>query len=196
MTVRNTTESWGLPARLLHWSMAALILFQFGLGVYMTEAVSDLLERFRLIQIHKSWGFVIFALALARLAWRIVNPTPAMPDGTPRLRARAASISHALLYLLMLALPASGWIMVSAAPVQDLLGIDNMVFGWFALPDPWSPGVEAIELAAKRTHVVAALALAILLVAHAAAAIWHHLVDRDRVLTRMTFGRFRTPPRR
>ncbi len=141
MRVRNTDESWGLVARALHWSMAALIVFQFALGVYMTS-LTDLLEQFRLIQVHKSWGFVIFALALARVAWRLANTTPAAPERAPLWQVRAAAMSHALLYTLMLALPLSGWVMVSAAPVQDLLGIDNMVFSWFALPDPWTPGVE------------------------------------------------------
>ncbi len=188
MRVRNTDESWGLVARALHWSMAGLIVFQLGLGVYMTS-LSDLLEQFRLIQIHKSWGFVIFALALARLLWRWVNPTPAAPEGAPHWQVRAAAISHALLYSLMLALPLSGWVMVSAAPVQDLLGIDNMVFDWFALPDPWTPGVESIEAAAAGVHRLAAISLALLLLFHVAAALKHHLISRDRVLSRMTLGR-------
>ena len=102
---------------------------------------------------------------------------------------RAAGASHALLYLLMLLLPLSGWVMASAAPTQDLLGIQNMVFGLFALPDPWVPGVERIEVAAKAGHLAAAILLALLLAVHVAAALKHDLIDRDDVLARMSWGR-------
>jgi cytochrome b561 len=190
MRAFNTPQSWGWVARTLHWVMAGLILFQLGLGLYMTEVVADLLERFRLTQIHKSWGTVIFALALARVLWRFAGRAhPAMPPATPRWQGAAARASHALLYLLMLVLPLSGWVMSAAAPTQDLLGIENMVFGLFALPDPWVPGVKAIEDAAKAVHVWAVIILAATLALHAGAALKHHLIDRDDVLTRMTWGR-------
>jgi cytochrome b561 len=189
MRAANTAASWGWVARLLHWTMAALILFQLGLGVWMANFVPDLVERFRLVQLHKSWGFVIFALALARIAWRLGNrAAPAMPAGVPDWQARAAAASHGLLYALMLALPLSGWAMSAASPTQDLLNIENMVFGWFAMPDPWVPGVKAVEDAAGAIHFWSAILLALVLAAHAGAALKHHLVDRDDVLRRMSFG--------
>ena len=197
MRARNTGASWGWVARLLHWSMAGLILFQLGLGLYMVELTADLLERFRLTQLHKGWGTVIFALALIRLGWRISHRAhPALPPATPRWQMRAAAASHALLYVLMLLLPLSGWVMASAAPTQDLLGIENMVFGLFALPDPWVPGVQRIEDAAKAVHLAAAILLALVLAVHAAAALKHHLVDRDDVLARMSFGKSNRRARR
>jgi cytochrome b561 len=170
--------------------MAALILFQLGLGVWMTAVVADLGTRFDLTQLHKSWGFVVFALALLRLVWRALNPaTPAPPPGTPRWQIRAAAWSHRALYALMLALPLTGWAMSAASPVQDLLGMENMVFGLFALPDPWRPGVEWVEAAAARAHLVAAVALAALLALHAGAALKHQFLDHDGVLARMAWGR-------
>lgn len=190
MRTTNTTTSWGWVTRAIHWAMAGLILFQLGLGFYMTNIVEDLLAQFRLTQTHKSWGFVVFVLALVRIAWRLANRAhPPLPVGTPRWQVRAASASHGLLYALMVTLPLSGWVMSAASPTQDLLNIQNMVFGWFAMPDPWVPGVKWIEDAANAVHNLSALLMALILVVHAGAAIKHHLVDRDAVLARMTWGK-------
>ncbi|MEE8455139.1 MAG: cytochrome b/b6 domain-containing protein, partial [Limibaculum sp.] len=73
MGIANTATSWGWPARLLHWAMAGLILFQLGLGFRMVRLVSDIYEKFGLYQTHKSWGFVIFTLALVRILWRATH---------------------------------------------------------------------------------------------------------------------------
>lgn len=189
MQAGNTQTGWGWVTRAIHWIMAALILFQIGLGLWMTRGVSDLLIRFDLTQTHKSWGVVIFALALLRVVWRLANrKSPGLPAGTPRWQHHAAQTSHAALYLLMLALPLSGWAMSAASPTQDLLGIQNTVFGWFALPDPWVPGVKAVEDAAKFIHSAGALLLAFLLALHAGAALKHQFIDRDGVLAGMTLG--------
>lgn len=190
MQAASSTQSWGWVARLIHWVMAALILFQIGLGVWMSNVVTDPIAQFGLIQTHKSWGFVIFVLALARVAWRLASPAvPGLPARMPGWQARASQVSHLALYALILVLPLSGWVMSAASPVQDLLNIENMVFGLFAMPDPWVPGVKAIETAAGAVHYFAALAMAAILLVHAGAAIKHHLVDRDDVLARMTWGR-------
>lgn len=189
MKARNSATSWGWVARLLHWAMAGLILFQIGLGIWMTAFTPDLIARFRLTQLHKSWGFVIFALALARVAWRLTNRNaPGPPAGEPVWRARAARVSHAMLYALMFVLPLSGWVAASASPVQDLLGMRNMVFDVFAMPDPWNPGAEAIADAAAAAHLWSAVLLAGLLAVHAGAAFRHHFAARDDVLARMTWG--------
>jgi cytochrome b561 len=189
-------RGWGRGVRLLHWTMAALILFQLGLGLYVAHGLEDLGRRFELTQLHKSWGATIFALALARLAWRLAQPgRPPPPASMPRWQARAAAASHAALYALMLAAPISGWVYASASPLQDLLGIENEVFGVFALPDPWVPGDEALAAAARRAHGAAAWLLLALVAVHAAAALKHHFVDRDDVLTRMVRGGDQPRPR-
>jgi cytochrome b561 len=168
--------------------MAALILFQLGFGLWMTR-VPDLLVRFTLTQTHKSWGTVVFLLALLRIAWRLVGgPRPPLP-AMPAWQRRAARASHALLYILMLLMPLSGWLLASASPVQDLLGMQNLVFARFPLPDPFVPGSERLEAILHRVHATAALGLALLLALHAAAAIRHQLVDRDDLLARMLWRR-------
>ena len=186
MRARDSAAGWGWVSRALHWTMAALILFQLGFGLYMTQLVPDLLRRFTLTQTHKSWGTVIFALALVRVAWRLANRTrPPLPAAMPRWQVRAARASHALLYLFMFVMPLSGWILASASPVQDLLGMQNLVFGRLPLPDPFVPGVESIEAAAQRVHASAAIGLALVLALHAGAALKHQFVDRDALLARM-----------
>jgi cytochrome b561 len=187
---RDTAVSWGWVTRGLHWVMAGLILFQLGLGLWMTREQMDLLTRFDLTQLHKSWGVVIFALALVRIGWRLVNRRrPDPPPTMPAWQRRAARASHAALYLLMVLLPFSGWVQAAAAPEQDILGIRNMVFGLFALPDPWQPGVKAIAETAGAVHSSCAWTLLAVLAMHAGAALLHQFHGRDRVLARMTFGR-------
>jgi cytochrome b561 len=186
----NTTESWGWAARLLHWAVAAVILFQLAWGTYMSNFVSDVFRQFELVQIHKSWGFVAFSLACLRLVWRAANRArPEMPAHVPAWQEWISSITHKLLYLLMFAMPLSGWIMASASPNQDMLNIDNMVFDWFALPDPFVPGVKSVAEAAAQFHEVTAFVLVGLLALHVGAALKHHFIDRDPILKRMTWGR-------
>jgi cytochrome b561 len=188
MPVRNTDTAWGWPARLLHWTMAALILFMLGLGVYMTDFVTDTYAQFDLFQIHKSWGFVIFVLALLRLGWRATHPAPA-PNPMPRWQHLAAEGAHRALYVLMIWMPVTGWLMASASELQDMYGIKNMVFGLFEMPDPFQPGDKDLAETLETLHFAGAVALAALLAAHVAGALKHHFVDRDSTLTRMTVGR-------
>ena len=185
MGARNSRRGWGWVARTLHWTIATLILFMLGLGIYMSNFVPDLLKQFPLVQLHKSWGAVVFAAVILRLVGRLANPAPQDPPAMPRWQARTARISHALLYLLMLALPLSGWVMVSSSPTQDLLHMQNTVFGLFALPDPWVPGVASLSDRAQIAHVALAVLLVAVLAVHVAAALKHHFIDRDEVLDRM-----------
>lgn len=185
---RDGAAGWGRVTRALHWTLAGLILFQIGLGIRMTAFTPDLVERFRLTQTHKSWGTLILALVLARIAWRLAAPgRPPIPG--PVWEARAARASHAGLYALLLVLPLSGWVAVSASPTQDLLAIENTAFGLVVLPDPWVPGDAGVERAAEAVHLGTALALGALLLLHVGAALRHHFVLRDDVLRRMILGR-------
>lgn len=192
MSLRNTETGWGVVARALHWAMAILILFMLGVGFYMVRVVGDdLIARFDLTQTHKSWGVVVFALALIRIVWRWRNPTPGLPEGMPAWQKAASHASHVALYVLMIALPLTGWLMASASPYNDpdaYVYIPNMVFGLFEMPDPYPVGSEALTDQLKRFHLGFALALAALLALHVAAALKHQLVDKDGLLTRMLRG--------
>jgi cytochrome b561 len=185
MQVRDTEARWGCVSQLLHWMTAALIFLQLGIAAYILS-VEDLVRRFEADQLHKSWGAVIFCVAVIRAAWRLSSPvSPRMPPQMPAWQVRAARASHLALYLLLFALPISGWIYASAAPLQTLLGIENRVFDILVLPDPWSAGDEAIADLAYLVHRACALGLVLLLSVHVAAALKHHFVDRDGILSRM-----------
>ena len=184
MRARDSASGWGWVTRMLHWTMAALILYQLALGLRMVR-LDDLLARVALTQVHKSWGVTIFALALLRLAWRLANPRPPLPATMPPWQRRAAAGSHAALYALTLLLPLTGWLLASASPVQDLLQMQNLVFGRIALPDPFVPGSDALDRTFRTLHAGAAIALAALLAVHVAAALRHQFVDRDGLLGRM-----------
>lgn len=184
---RNRPEGWGRGSRLFHWLGAGLILFMLGLGFRMAYLTPDLAQRYALVQWHKSWGAVAFALVLGRMLWRIAaGPRPALPG--PGWQRGVARVTHGMLYALMVAMPLSGWVSAAASPLQDLLGQPNMVFGLFALPDPWMPGDAGLSEAAGRVHALAALLLTGLVTLHVGAALWHQLVHRDRLITRMWRG--------
>src|SRR5215471_16279410 len=139
--LRNTRESWGSAARLLHWGMALLVFIQFALGWTAVEwRLSPL--KLNLFVWHKSIGILILALLVVRIAWRLANPTPAIPATMPLWERRTAHLSHLLLYLLLIAMPLSGWVVSSAS------GVPFQVFWLFPLPDIAAPAKETADGAA------------------------------------------------
>lgn len=188
MRLTNSEKSWGALSRLLHWAMAGLIFYMLWLGVYMVNFVDNPLAQFPLYQTHKSWGFVLLVLVVARLAWRMANRAhPALPEMSTFERVCARG-GHLALYALMIILPVSGWLMASASPLQDLFGIKNEVFGLFEMYDPFVPGDEGLERVLSTIHLGAAIALAVIVLGHIAAALRHHVLKRDNVLKRMSWG--------
>ncbi|MEM6906051.1 MAG: cytochrome b [Pseudomonadota bacterium] len=188
MSIRNTEAGWGWLARLIHWSSGLVILYMLGLGVYMTQFVSDIYEQFAWTQVHKSWGFVAFVLALARIGWRFVNPTPELPGEMTALERLGARLGHLALYGLVIAMPVTGWLMSTASTLQDSYGIKNMVFGLFEMPDPFVPGSSVLEEIFSRAHTASAIALGLLVAGHIAVALRHQFVKRDGLLRRMIVG--------
>ena len=192
MALHSTTESWGLIARLFHWVMAVMILLMLAGGLRMS-AETDLIERFNMVQQHKSIGFTVFVLAVLRILWRWRSPrTPTLPDAMPRWQVRASHISHVMLYILIIAIPVSGWLMVTSSPLNDPgaypTQIRNMVFGLFEMPDPFATGNEALSRALRTLHDILGKLLILTLLAHIGASLKHHFIDRDNILRRMIRG--------
>jgi cytochrome b561 len=165
-----------------------------GLGFYMIRIEDDLVNQYLQIQSHKSFGFVVFTLVLLRLGWRWLSPNqPLPPSGTAMWQIKAARYSHLMLYVLMVILPISGWLMASASPLNDAdaipFQIKNTVFGLFEMPDPLPHGSLGLRGFLKGVHLSSALLLAVVLLAHILAALKHHFVDGDNVLRRMLIGR-------
>ncbi len=160
----------------LHWLAVLLIFGGFSLGLWMVEqpiAPSTL----RMYGYHKWIGITVFLLALVRLAWRWTHPAPpsvAMPEW----QRRAATITHFALYVLMLAIPLSGWVYSSAT------GVQVVYLGLVPLPDLVEKN-KALAAVLKALHMTLNFTLLALVVVHAGAALKHHVVDRDGVLVRM-----------
>lgn len=178
--LRNTERSWGAIARFLHWLVAALVFAQIPLG-WAAETWRLSPMKLDLFVWHKSAGMLILVITILRLGWRLANPTPELPRGTMPLERWAARASHLLLYLVLLAMPVSGWIINSAANVPF------RIFWLVPLPAIVAPDKRLAD-AAGVVHFWLFLALAILLVVHIAAALRHHFVKRTDVLARMLHG--------
>jgi cytochrome b561 len=181
----NTSTRYGGVARTLHWLIAALIVVQYVLA-QVAEAAGDdravhpaaALVQLAWLARHKSVGLTIFALVLVRLAWRWHAPPPPLPVTMPRWQTIVAKLTHFAFYALLLLLPISGLVMSAAAnfPVS--------YFGWFTIPNLVAPD-ESLKKTMEETHEMLFDALVVLAVVHIAAALKHHLVDRDDVLSRM-----------
>lgn len=170
-------------SRLLHWTMAAMILAMLFIGIGMVASP----DRYhRLISIHRPLGAAILVLAAVRLINRQINRPPPLPAGMPGALKLAASASHVALYVLMFAVPLAGWATLSAGAYPVLL------FGGVALP-PIAPHNAALYAALRETHAVLALSLFAVFLLHIAAALSHALIYRDGVFQSMAGGRTPDP---
>ena len=161
----------------LHWAVAALIASAFVVGLIAVGLpVSP--QKLKLFSWHKWIGVSVALLALARIAWRLRHPGPALPAGMRRWEQQVATGTHVLLYALLLAVPATGWLMSSAA------GFPVVYFGVLPLPDLVAKD-KALADTLKWLHYALNKALLALVALHVAAAVKHHVLDRDEVLTRM-----------
>lgn len=186
MAIRSDAAHWGSLAKFFHWTVVLLILAQAILGLVMVE----LPRRPNVIavySVHKSLGLTILALAVLRLAWRLFDRRPDEPATMPRWQALAARCGHALLYVLLFAVPLSGWAFDSASSLRPL-------FWWGLLRMPSLTGGPRPDLkeTAEDAHEMLFWLLVFVAAGHAAAALWHHFHDRDGVLRRMLPGRARS----
>lgn len=180
----NPARQYSGFAKGLHWLMALLIAGLVALGLYMHELPLSP-QKLQLYSWHKWAGVTVFVLLLVRLATRIAFPPPPLPAQMSRLQQQAAHAGHLALYLLMLAIPLSGWVMSSAK------GFQTVWFGVLPLPDLVGKD-KALGALLAEVHETLSWVLVAAVVAHAAAALKHHFIDRDDVLARMLPARGRT----
>jgi len=177
MTLKNPEQHWGAVSQSLHWLIVLLLLAQGTVGLLMGDMARGP-DKIAVYALHKSVGITLLALAVARLLWRLYAGRPAPVPGTLSWQERAASAMHAALYLLLFAVPISGWVMNSAA------GFPLQWFGLFNLPSI-APHDRDLHELAESMHEWLFWALVALAAAHAAAALYHHLFQRDATLARM-----------
>jgi cytochrome b561 len=186
MSLRSDDRQWGAIAKFFHWIMALAILGNGIWGLWMTT-MSPSMSKISVYALHKSIGLTVLALFLLRLLWRIVDRAP--PDEPAPLWQRwAAHAVHTALYVLIVALPLSGWL------YNSLHGYPLQWFKLFSVPALAAKNDDMAHLA-HAVHEYLFWLLVLVLVAHVGAAVKHHVFDRDNVLRRMLpFGRPRHTP--
>ncbi len=161
----------------LHWLMACLIVAVYFMGISINDFPIGP-DRIMLVTWHKWLGVTIALLWFVRVAIRMTNTPPALPAGSPAWQNAAAHFMHIGLYLFMIAIPVTGWLMSSAK------GYTTTFFGLFDLPNLLDKD-KALAQTLKETHLLLANTLMILVVAHIGAALKHQFIDKDNLLDRM-----------
>lgn len=184
MTERVVAVSrYSAGAILLHWLIAAALLFEIGLGWGMEDAGP---QRFAVYQLHKSVGITILILTLLRIGWRLGHRPPALsPDLRPWERV-LARITHLGFYALLIGLPLSGWLLVSTSRIA----VPTILYGVLPLPHLpvaalGSGARAALHDTAEIGHLAFGYALYLLFALHVAGALKHHFIDRGDDLRRM-----------
>jgi len=177
---RNTADSYGTGAKFLHWSLLILLAFQM-VGVQFVDAFPrDSAGRAFVLAAHESVGMTVVLLVVVRLVWKIYNEAPL--EYGPLWQQWVARLTHAAMYALMIVIPLIGYVVASAR------GQDPVFFG-AGLPAVVARD-RALARSTKEIHEVLSWVLVAIVVAHAAAALWHHFVARDDVLRRMLPKRY------
>jgi len=181
MRIKNNNTQFGLIAVSLHWLVAVTVFFLFALGLWMTGL--DYYDSWYKLGPwwHKSIGILLFLTLLVRLCWRLLNPPPAALNSQKGWEIKLAHFAHLLMYVLLFT------IMISVYLISTAHNRAIEVFGWFEVPATIT-AIPQQEDIAGWVHLILASILIGLVVLHAAAAIKHHFIDRDRTLLRI-FGR-------
>lgn len=177
--MRPTRTHFSPLARLLHWTMAPLIIAMLFIGVGMVATVSS--AHNTLIAIHRPLGIALLLLVVLRAGVRLTRGSPPLPDDMPTPQRFAAKASHLVLYVLMAAMPLIGWAMLSAA------GYPVTLYGPLHLPPIAPHNVELFALL-RALHTWFAFALFATVLLHLAAALFHGLIRRDGVFSSMARG--------
>ena len=187
MSLRSTDHQWGAAAKFFHWIMALGILGNGVWGLLMAD-MKPSIRTINIFALHKSIGLTVLALFALRLLWRLMDRRP-LDEPAPRWQRLAAHATHGVLYLMIAAIPLSGWWF------NSLRGFPLQWFKLFNLPALASKNEELAKLAME-VHELLFWALLLVLVAHVGAALKHHVFDHDNVLRKMLpFARLRrTPP--
>jgi cytochrome b561 len=177
MAAHDAPKRYTATAKALHWLMAVLFFGLLALGFYMHDLPLSP-QKLQLYSWHKWAGVSVFVLALVRLAWRITHRPPALPASMAKPLRLAAHAGHLALYALMFAIPLSGWLMSSAK------GFQTVWFGILPLPDLLTKD-KALGDLLHSVHTALNLVFIGVIAGHTGAALKHHFIDKDDILTRM-----------
>ncbi len=175
-TIDNARSRYSTVAIALHWLIGLAVIANICLAM-LTEGLPRDVHR-AAMGAHKAFGMAILALTLVRILWRLVNKVPPLPETMRAWERRATRFAHFLFYVLLILLPLSGWVWMSAAdrPID--------FFGLFSIPAIVGPDKQVADVLHER-HEMLGLTMLVLVVLHIAAALKHQFIDRDRLLSRM-----------
>jgi cytochrome b561 len=171
-------ERYTTTAIVFHWLIALMIIGTFSLGLVMSDMPGITPTKLKYYSWHKWSGVTILTLAALRLLWRLAHRPPVYPATMPDWQQGAAHGLHGLLYVLMFAVPLSGYFYSLSA------GVPVVYFGLFPLPVLMDPN-PALKPVLKALHYWLNMGLLGAVALHVAAALKHQFVDRDGVLKRM-----------
>ncbi|HEX3864221.1 MAG TPA: cytochrome b [Stellaceae bacterium] len=176
-------DSYGPVARAVHWLVAGLAVTVVSLGIAIPGAPRGTESRELLMLLHRSVGLLILAAMVFRVIWRLRHPAPPLPPEFPRFEAVAAYADHALLYVMFLVMPLSGYLNAAVA------GHSVSLFGIVSVPPlvGENPRLSQIAIA---MHLTGQFLIYALVAMHVGAALVHRFVRRNTILARML------PPRR
>jgi cytochrome b561 len=170
----------------LHWVMAIAFLLMLTSGLSMEYITMSKSLKFNMYQWHKSLGVLLLMAFVFRIIWRLSHKAPDLPSSFSQWDIILAKVGHVALYICMIAVPLSGWLMVSSS----VYGLPTVVFGWFEWPHiPGVAGNEWVSTMSKNAHWILAWSFGLCIAGHVAAVVKHIICDNENLLPRMWFGK-------
>ena len=175
MQLKNTSRSYGVVAKFLHWLIFVLVLLMIVGGFFL----DDVPKAYKgvIYNLHKLTGLTILLLMVVRWLWSMINVNPILPANMPAWQRKATRLVHGLLYLLIIAMPLAGWIGSSSAGKPPHLGD-------LKLSLPIAENKALIDLAFT-AHTIIAYCIIAMVSLHLLAALYHHYIRKDDILRRM-----------
>ncbi len=181
----NLLDSYGLFSKAIHWITAFIILALLAVGLYMGSLESSP-QKILIYNLHKSFGLLVLALVFVRVVWHLIHKKPKSLPTHKKWEVWLSHSIHGFLYILLFALPISGWVMSSAGDYNVKLFFVNM-------PDIVSKN-EGLYETAEEVHEILAWVIIALVGLHVLGALKHYFVDKDKTLERMTWARISIVP--
>jgi cytochrome b561 len=175
--MKSTSAKYGTVAVTIHWLSAVLIVIQLGSG-FRAASMVDTTAKEAVLSLHVPLGMAVLVLTIARLLWWLMlDRKPDPVAGDPAWQTVSAKAVHVLFYVVILGMVASGIGLMAASGAIDIL------FGEASGPLP-----DFTKFLPRTPHGLGARLMAVLLVFHAGAALYHHFIKKDGLLSRMWYG--------
>jgi len=178
MGYKNTESTYGSITKIIHWTIFFMMAGVLATGTVVIRLTEKNPLKEQIYMLHESFGVIILALVFLRVAWRLNNVKPSLPNTAPWERVAEHTV-HFLLYFILIVQPLSGWITATSS------GYILQFFNLFPLPTPGISESKSIADLSSQIHLIVAWSIAAIVSIHIGAALKHHYIDKDNVLKRM-----------